>query len=356
MPATSPSSSPAGTVLVLGGRGRFGLAAVQAFARDGWRVLAQMRPGAQAPAAVRGVSDVQWLAQAMDTPQAIAALVARVREAGGAAVVVHALNPNRYTRPAWEREARPLLQGGMAVAQALGATLMLPGNVYNFGQQMPAVLVEGAPQHPTVAMGRIRNEMEALLEAATQRGELRAVIVRAGNFYGQGQGTWLDLSMLKEIRRGQLVFPGPLDVATPWAYLPDLAQTFAAVARVRDALPAFETLHFRGHTLSGHDWVNALQPLAREQGWLREGAALRVKSLPWPLIRAMGLVMPSFEALAALRYLWNQPHRLDNRRLLALIGSEPHTAWPVALRHSLQEMALLSPAPTEAVAPSSARA
>ncbi|WP_382322934.1 NAD-dependent epimerase/dehydratase family protein [Hydrogenophaga sp. UC242_53] len=202
------SSSPAGTVLVLGGRGRLGLAAVQAFARDGWRVLAQMRPGAQAPT----VAGVQWLAQAVDTPQAVADLVARVRQAGGATVVVHALNPNQYTRPAWERENGPLLQSGMAVARALAATLMLPGNVYNFGQGMPAVLLEGAPYRPTMAMGRVRTEMEERLEAATQRGELRAVIVRAGNFYGQGQGTWLDRAMLTGIRRGKLVFPGPLDV------------------------------------------------------------------------------------------------------------------------------------------------
>nr|MCZ9336115.1 NAD-dependent epimerase [Klebsiella pneumoniae] len=76
------------------------------------------------------------------------------------------------------------------------ATLMLPGNVYNFGQGMPAVLLEGAPYRPTMAMGRVRTEMEERLEAATQRGELRAVIVRAGNFYGQGQGTWLDRAML----------------------------------------------------------------------------------------------------------------------------------------------------------------
>ncbi len=336
------SSSPAGTVLVLGGRGRLGLAAVQAFARDGWRVLAQMRPGAQAPT----VAGVEWLAQAVDTPQAVADLVARVRQAGGATVVVHALNPNQYTRPAWERENGPLLQSGMAVARALAATLMLPGNVYNFGQGMPAVLLEGAPYRPTMAMGRVRTEMEERLEAATQRGELRAVIVRAGNFYGQGQGTWLDRAMLTGIRRGKLVFPGPLDVATPWAYLPDLA-------RVRETLPAFESLHFSGHTLTGRDWVNALQPLAREQGWLRENEALRVGGMPWPLIRALGLAMPTLGALAALRYLWNQPHRLDNRRLRERIGSEPHTPWPQALEHTLQGLALLG---AEGVTPLPARA
>lgn len=337
MHATPSSSSPAGTVLVLGGRGRFGLTAVQAFARDGWRVLAQMRPGAQAPT----VAGVQWLAQAVDTPQAVTALVAQVRQAGGATVVVHALNPNQYTRPAWERENGPLLQSGMAVAQALGATLMLPGNVYNFGQDMPAVLLEGAPHRPTVAMGRVRTEMESRLEAATQRGDLRAVIVRAGNFYGQGQGTWLDRAMLTGIRRGKLVFPGALDVATPWAYLPDLAQTFVAVARVRYAVPAFESLHFSGHTLTGHDWVSALQPLARGQGWLREGEALRLGGMPWPVIRALGTVMPTLGALAALRYLWNQPHRLDNRRLRELIGSEPHTPWPLALSRTLQTLQLV---------------
>ncbi len=346
MQTISSSSTPAGTVLVLGGRGRFGLAAVQAFAREGWRVLAQMRPGAQAPS----VDGVQWLAQAVDTTQAIAALLAQVRQAGGAAVVVHALNPNQYTRPAWERENGPLLNSGMAIAQALGATLMLPGNVYNFGEHMPAVLLEGAPHRPTVAMGRIRTDMEARLAGATQRGELRAVIVRAGNFYGQGQGTWLDRAMLTGIRRGKLVFPGPMDVATPWAYLPDLAQTFVAVARVRHAMPAFESLHFSGHTLTGHDWVGALQPLAHRQGWLRENQALRVGSMPWPLIRALGVAMPTLGALASLRYLWNQPHRLDNRRLRELIGREPHTPWPSALQHTLQGLALLpsqTPAPLE---------
>ncbi len=337
MNAMPSSSSPAGTVLVLGGRGRFGLAAVQAFARDGWRVLAQMRPGAQAPM----VAGVQWLAQAVDTPQATTALVAQVRQAGGATVVVHSLNPNQYTRPAWERENGPLLQAGMAVAQALGATLMLPGNVYNFGQGMPGVLLEGAPFRPTMAMGRIRSDMETRLEAATQRDGLRAVVVRAGNFYGQGQGTWLDRAMLTGIRRGKLVFPGAMDVATPWAYLPDLARTFVAVARVRHAMPTFEQLHFSGHTLTGHDWVDALQPLARQQGWLREGDALRVAGLPWLPIRALGTVMPTLGALAALRYLWNQPHRLDNRRLRALIGDEPHTPWPLALQCTLQGLDLL---------------
>ena len=336
-PSPTPSCASPGTVLVLGGRGRFGLAAVQAFAHSGWRVLAQMRPAAQPPM----VAGVQWLPLPLNAPGAVQALVAQVRQAGGATVVVHALNPNQYTRPAWEREAWPLLQTGMQVAQALGATLMLPGNVYNFGQSMPALLLEGAPERPSMEMGRIRADMEARLKAATQRGELRAVVVRAGNFYGQGSGTCLDRAMLTGIQRGKLVFPGPMNVATPWAYLPDLARTFVAVARVRHSMPAFESLHFRGHNLTGHGWVQALQPLAQQQGWLQAHESLRVGGLPWPLIHALGTVVPSWGALAALRYLWNQPHQLDNRRLQALIGTEPHTPWPQALHNTLLDLRLM---------------
>ena len=73
--------SPASTVLILGARGRLGLAATRAFAEAGWQVYAQMRPGATGPA----MAGVQWIsALAEDTP----ALAARSQ---GAQVVVHAM-------------------------------------------------------------------------------------------------------------------------------------------------------------------------------------------------------------------------------------------------------------------------
>jgi hypothetical protein len=54
-------------------------------------------------------------------------------------VVVHAVNPI-YTR--WDAELLPLFRQGLAVAEALGARFMLPGNVYNYGSGMPALLDE----------------------------------------------------------------------------------------------------------------------------------------------------------------------------------------------------------------------
>ncbi|RYF38559.1 MAG: hypothetical protein EOO25_16890 [Comamonadaceae bacterium] len=57
--------------------------------------------------------------------------------------------------------------------------------------------------------------------------------------------------------------------------------------------------------------------------------------LPWPLIRALGLVMPTWASLVQTRYVWNTPHTLDNSRLEALIGAEPHTPLEQAARQAL---------------------
>ncbi len=90
------------------------------------------------------------------------------------------------------------------------------------------------------------------------------------------------------------------------------------------------------------NWVAAATPLAREAGWIAPGAPLRVRTLAWPLLRLMGLAVPTLAAISEMRYLWRTPHRLANARLTALIGEEPHTPFPEALRAALAERGLLS--------------
>lgn len=323
------------TVLILGARGRFGLAAARAFAAAGWRVLAQMRPGSAGPA----VPGVQWLAVALEDSAALAAL------AQGAQVVVHALNP-RYTRRAWRAQVPALMHASIRVSRALGATLMLPGNVYNFGASMPELLREDTPQQARGVMGRARIALEQQLEHATRGGDLKAVVIRAGDFFGSGTGSWFDQLLAKDLRRGKFTYRGPFDVPTAWAYLPDLASTFARVAARRDQLPAFEVLHFAGHSLTGQQWVALLTPVAREQGWVPRSAPLRTGSLPVPLLRLGGLVMPTWAALGDTLYLWSTPHRLANDRLTALIGQEPHTPLPEAVRSALAGLGMLLPVKT----------
>jgi nucleoside-diphosphate-sugar epimerase len=296
---------------------------VLAFAAAGWQVTAQLRraPRQPLPAGVRPLE-----CDALDLP----ALTEAARAGGGLQVIVNALNPD-YTQ--WARLLPPITAATIALAAATGATLMLPGNVYNYGNQLPAVLGDDTPfaaTHPKAAQ-RIALE-QALADAAHTQG-VRSIVIRAGDFLGDA-GTWVDLAMAKGLARGRFTQMGPADQAHAWAYLPDLALTFVRVAEQSGRLPAFATLHFQGHTLTLGDWLAGLQTSA---------GPLRTQALPWPLLRVLGLVSPTLRSLCQMRYLWRQPHRLDNTALRALIGAEPHTPWNTALRQSLQALGLTRP-------------
>ncbi|ROZ62011.1 NAD-dependent epimerase/dehydratase family protein [Ramlibacter sp. WS9] len=322
------------SVLILGARGRFGQAAARAFAQAGWTVHAQLRPGATGPQ----IAGVQWLhADPSDT-------ATLARHAAGADVVVQALSP-QYTHKAWRVEVPRLTSAAINVARALGATLMLPASVYNFGEAMPTVLRADTPQEATTFKGRMRIASEQQIREATQDGRMKAVVIRSGDFFGSGTGSWLDLVMAKGLKAGKLTYPGKLNVPTAWAYLPDMARTFVAVAQRRHSLPAFETLHFGGYHLTGRDWIAALTPIAREQGWLCAGAPLRAASLWWPLVGVASLFVPTVAAMWEMRYLWRRPYRLANDRLIELIGAEPQTPFPQALRAALSELDLMQDKP-----------
>ena len=329
------------TVLILGARGRFGMATARAFADAGWRVLGQTRVGAQVPVA----SSIEWLGIDLHDTQAL------VQAAQGATVVVHALNP-AYTNKAWQTQVLPMTEAALAITRALGATLMVPGNVYNFGAAMPSMLREDTPQLARTVKGQVRIQMEVLLQSSG----VRCVVIRAGDFFGSGKGTWFDTAMVKDIRKGLFTYPGAPEVSGAWAYLPDLGRTFVAVAQRRAALKPFEVFHFAGHRITGQRWLDVLTPAARAQGWVQPGASLKMAGLPWAIIRIGSLFAPTWAALLEMRYLWQTPHALANDKLTALIGPEPHTPLGLAAQTALADLGFTSTASPRNAAAAQVRA
>lgn len=323
------------SVLILGANGRFGGAAASAFAAAGWRVMSQVR---RAPKALPG--GVEPLVIPLADTRALA------QAAAGAAAVVYAVNPP-YTD--WAEQLLPLARQGMDVAERLGALFLLPGNIYGYGEGMPAVLSEETPERPSNAKGRLRVSLEAEMQARARAGKLRSIILRGGDFYGSGGGSWLDLSIVKSIRQGRLVYPGPLDLPHAWAYLPDLA---AALVRLADRAvetegPAFESLLFAGHTLTGAELLDLIEAIGDDLG-LTPARGWRRGGMPWGIIRAMGVFAPMLRAVAEMSYLWRVPHRLDGARLTARLGPLPETAPPKALRQALIDLGLDADRPAAA--------
>src|SRR5204862_3960117 len=138
-----------------------------------------------------------------------------------------------------------------------GATLMLPVNVYNYCAWMPPVLDESTPMRPTSRKGQMRVIIEDRMREASDRG-MRAVVLRAGDFFGGGRGSWFDLVITKELAPGRLVYPGPLDLVHEWAYLPDFITAMLRLVEIRNALPPFANFGFPGHAVTGREMTTAI--------------------------------------------------------------------------------------------------
>ena len=313
-------SSHVPQVLVLGAQGRLGCTAVHAFAEAGWQVRAQARrPLPSMPPQVQ-----PHIFDATDT-------AAMCRAAQGVDVILNALNP-LYER--WEQDARPLAANALAAAHSSGALLLFPGNVYNFGTELPTQLSAATPWVGNTSKARIRIVIENELAAAAMDG-VNSVVLRAGDYFGgAGRGSWFDLVIAASLGKNRLVWPGAPDLPHAWAYVPDLAQTFVRLAEQRHLLRGACSFQFSGHTFSGSELHAAVQPLLRRP--------LRLRQLSWTLVRLLGLVSPMMRATLPMRYLWQRPHQLlEDAALRELLGTVPHTPFSTAVADSLRELQAL---------------
>lgn len=334
------------SVAILGAGGRLGMACVQAFHAAGWRVYAySRRPVLGLPIGVKPVvgplDQVSVLAAAMP----------------GTSVVVHAINPALHR---WSQEVLPSADAALSLARKLDALFMLPGNLFNFGQGMPSWLDETTPFEPTTQNGQVRCALEALVQHYTMH-EVRpldALVLRAGDFFGAGRGSWFDEVVTKSMTKGRLSYPGPLGALHSWAYLPDLARAFVALAerhhtrRIDPQRTRFESFGFAGHAVSGLDFMLALEGAAADLQ-LRPKAGFRYVRTPWTLLRLAGLLSPRLLEVSRLRFMWERPHAIDGAALHTAIGPQRPTPLRQALRDSLlATISAARPEPPRALAQS----
>ena len=323
---TATVSTPR-TALIIGATGSFGAHAAQALLKHGWAVRALSR-NAKAAAAAAPRTSIDWIqGDALNPADAVAA-------AKGVQLIVHAANPPRYRN--WKGTVLPMVETAIAAAKASGARLVLPGSVYNFAPNMGAEIGEDAPQTPATRKGAIRVEIERRLRLASAQG-LKVLVLRAGDFFGPAApNSGLSWQLTRRGAKVTGVYQaGPDDVGHAFAYLPDLAETLARLMDAEDRMGAFEVFHFRGHWLERNDQLGAaIRRVSREP-------RLPIRMFPWPMVWLASPVNETFRELWEMRYLWRRPIGLDNAKLVAFLGAEPHTALDVALAASLADMGLL---------------
>ena len=111
-----------------------------------------------------------------------------------------------------------------------------------------------------------------------------------------------------------------------------MARTIVELLARRESLDAFSAFHMAGHwDADGSQMVDAIRRVAAQ----RSGTEPRIDAFPWWLLMLLSPFVTTFREMREMRYLWQRPVRLDNARLVAVLGREPHTALDDAVEASL---------------------
>ncbi|MFJ2197867.1 NAD-dependent epimerase/dehydratase family protein [Streptomyces violaceusniger] len=228
---------------------------------------------------------------------------ARLTEAAQGAAAIYNCAAPPYHR--WASDWPPLASSVCAAAEATGAVLVILGNLYGYGP-VDGPMTEELPLAATGTKGRVRAAVWEQARDLHEQGRVKAVEVRASDFFGPGvtDGGHLAARVMPKVLRGKPVSSlGDPDTPHSWSYLPDVAAALAEVAGEERAWG--RAWHVpTAPARSTREMVDRLATQA-------ETGPVAVRRLPSAVLGLASLVSPLLRELKEVRYQFDRPFVVD---------------------------------------------
>ncbi|MES4907278.1 MULTISPECIES: NAD-dependent epimerase/dehydratase family protein [unclassified Streptomyces] len=220
---------------------------------------------------------------------------------GAAAIYGCAAPPYHRWTDAWPALASSLC----AAAEATGAVLVMLGNLYGYGP-VDGPMTEELPLAATGPKGRVRAAVWEQARTLHEQGRIKAVEVRASDFFGPGvtDGGHLAARVMPRLLRGKPVATlGDPDAPHSWSHLPDVAGALVELAGEERAW--------------GRAWHVPTEPArsTREMVDLLAAEAgtgpVAVRRLPPAVLGVASVFSPLIRELKEVRYQFERPFVMD---------------------------------------------
>lgn len=260
------------------------------------------------------------------------------RAAGASSLVLNASDPEAFARAAsgsdtifvctnppytdWAVQWPPIFDAAIHAASVSGAGLVVMGNLYSYGPPT-GPMTEHSPELTTEKKGMIRRDGWAKMRAAHDRGDIRAVEVRASDYFGPGvSGTaHLGDTFFQAIMRSKSAHVvGKPEIDHSWSYLPDIVSTLMLAAD--NTGDWGRVWHVPSATFSRHEIAAQLNA--------RYGTRGRISPYPQWMLRGLAAVNPMMREIWASSYQFMAPFVIDSAETERMLGATA-TPWPDAL-------------------------
>lgn len=288
---------------VLGANGVIGRELSRALARPGRRI----RQVSRSPRKVNPADET--LAADLLDGQATADAVA----GSDVAYLVAGL---RYDAAVWQDQWPRVMRNVIDACKRHGTRLVFFDNVYAYGA-VAGAMTEDTPFHPASRKGEVRARIATMLLEEMRLGNLKAMIVRAADFYGPGAVQSIaHATVFQRLAAGKTPqWIGNPDAVHSFTFTPDAGRATALLGEVSGAWGQTWHLPTSKEPLTGAEFVR----LACEQA----GRPFRIQLAPRWMLRLMGLFVPELRENDEMMYQFERDYRFDSSKIEAALGLQP---------------------------------
>ncbi len=244
--------------------------------------------------------------------------------------IFHGIN---YRYDQWFGNMDTVTQKVINAAAQNQATIVFPGNVYNFGNTKTPIREDSQP-NPCSRKGQLRVDIETQLEQAAAAGRCRVINVRLPDFWGPNVLNDGVAPIFNNALRGKaLPWLVNVDIPHQSVFTPDAAEIIARLmlrdwTLERSSTTPYQVWNYGGATLpSIRGWFGQISGLV--------GKPLGVQVYSRLFIRLMGLFMPVLREVREMLYLYENTVVLDDQNVLALFPDFQPAPMQQALTETL---------------------
>ncbi len=306
-----------GKAVVLGATGGIGSAVVFELAKRERSVIVVARSTKKAKKLFQDINVGIRCADLMDQEETINAVQ-------GADVVYHCVGIN-YTK--WLKEFPIINDNILSAVNEVGANLVFADNLYMYGKMQGDKISEEHPLNAKGKKGKLRMRLAKQILDSHSKGEINAVIVRFGDFYGPNVANGFTKPLLENPVKGKAAtWLVDLDKKHSMIYIRDAAK---GMVNLSEDLNSYgQIFHVEGaEPVTGREFITMIfQELNQEP---------KMKVLSEGTINILSVFLPIVKELKELNYEWKYPFIIDGTKYASTFNTKEHTAHNVAIKETL---------------------
>jgi nucleoside-diphosphate-sugar epimerase len=241
----------------------------------------------------------------------------QVLQAAEGSAVVFLCAGIKYSKADWQRDWPIIMRNTLDACIASGAKLVFFDNMYALDPEQVGHLTEETPLKPKSVKGKVRKHILEMLWAEVNSGKLKALVARAGDFYGpDASNSFLNELVINRMKAGkspQWLYNGSKKHS--FTYIPDAGFATAFLALQEDSWNQTWNLPTASSYPSAQEITKILNKLL--------GTDKKLQVMPSWLVTLLGLFIPVLGEVKELSYQTEEDYCLDSSKIERVYGLKP---------------------------------